>query len=218
MKNRKTRSAMRRMLFTLALVLVVAVASVGGTIAWLTDKTAPVMNTFTTADIDIELTETFNAKNDASSTENDTWNAKLVPGKEYAKDPKVTVKSGSEACWLFVHVADANNTHNGLTGKIVDYSVRTGADEWTAVPEHNGFYYRQVSATAADTSFYVLTGNTANPDGKVTINENLTKAQEEAIKNTTPTITVIAAAVQQDGVATVGDAWNKLPADFTSGT
>lgn len=58
MKNRKTRSAMRRMLFTLALVLVVAVASVGGTIAWLKVETTPVVNTFTVGDINITLTET----------------------------------------------------------------------------------------------------------------------------------------------------------------
>ena len=219
MKNRKTRSAMRRMLFTLALVLVVAVASVGGTIAWLTDKTDAVTNTFTTANIDIDLTETWNAKADENSTDYDTWNAKLVPGKEYAKDPKVTVNPGSEACWLFVHVAEANNTIN-TNDKVVEYTVRTGANEWTAVPGHDGFFYRTVDATNAATgvSYYVLTGNTTKPNGFVKINENLTKEQEEAFGAHTPTITVTAAAVQQDGVADVAAAWDKLPSAFTSGT
>ena len=218
MKNRKTRSAMRRMLFTLALVLVVAVASVGGTIAWLTDKTDPVTNTFTTANIDIDLTETWNAKKNESSADNDTWNAKLVPGKEYAKDPKVTVNAGSEACWLFVHVAEANNTIN-TNDKVVEYTVRTGANEWTAVPGHDGFFYRTVDATNAATgvSYYVLTGDTTNTHGFVKINENLTKTQEETFGQQTPTITVTAAAVQQDGIDTVTDAWNKLPAQFTTG-
>ena len=216
MKNRKTRSAMRRMLFTLALVLVVAVASVGGTIAWLTDKTDAVTNTFTTANIDIDLTETWNAMADENSTDYDTWNAKLVPGKEYAKDPKVTVNAGSEACWLFVHVAEANNEAVGLTGKVVDYTVHT---EWTPVPNHTGFFYREVDATtAAAVSYYVLTGNTTNPNGFVKINENLTKEQEEAFGAHTPTITVTAAAVQKDGVADVAAAWDKLPSAFTSGT
>lgn len=219
MKNRKTRSAMRRMLFTLALVLVVAVASVGGTIAWLTATTDTVTNTFTTANIDIGLTETWNAKENESSTENDTWRAKLVPGKEYAKDPKVTVNAGSEACWLFVHVAEANNTIN-TNDKVVSYTVRTGEDEWTAVEGHTGFFYRTVNAAtaAAGDSYYVLTGDTTNPNGFVKINENLTKTQEEAFGANTPTITVTAAAVQQDGINTVADAWSKLPAQFTSGT
>ena len=218
MKNRKTRSAMRRMLFTLALVLVVAVASVGGTIAWLTDKTDPVTNTFTTANIDIDLTETWNAMADENSTDYDTWNAKLVPGKEYAKDPKVTVNAGSEACWLFVHVAEANNTIN-TSDKVVSYTVRTGDGEWTAVPGHDGFFYREVDATtAAAVSYYVLTGNNTNPNGFVKINENLTKKQEEAFGANTPTITVTAAAVQKDGVADVTAAWAKLPSAFTSGT
>ena len=45
---------------SLALVLALAmivVCVVGGTLAWLTDKTAPVTNTFTYGDIGIELTE-----------------------------------------------------------------------------------------------------------------------------------------------------------------
>lgn len=211
------KKTLRKILPVLALVLVVAVASVGGTIAWLTAKTETVTNTFTTADINIELTETFNAKKSESSTQNDTWTAKLVPGKEYEKDPKVTVKSGSEACWLFVHVADVNNTIDGLNDSVVAYSVRTtGDDAWTAVPDHSGFYYRRVDAATEDKSFYVLT------DNKVTINANLTKTQEEAIRtaNTTPMITVTAAAVQQDGINDVITAWSKLPAEFTgtSGT
>ena len=53
-RQRKQRN--RRIAMTVALVLVVALASIGGTIAWLTDKTDPVVNTFTTADVDIDLT------------------------------------------------------------------------------------------------------------------------------------------------------------------
>ena len=78
MKNRKTRSAMRRMLFTLALVLVVAVASVGGTIAWLTATTDPVVNTFTYGNINIELTE----------TKPTNRQAKIIPGVDIDKDPQ----------------------------------------------------------------------------------------------------------------------------------
>lgn len=212
------KKTLRKVLPVLALVLVVAVASVGGTIAWLTDKTDPVTNTFTTANIGIGLTETWNAMKNENSTANDTWNAKLVPGAEYSKDPKVTVNAGSEACWLFIHVTEANNTIN-TNEQVVSYSVRTnGTDAWTAVFGHEGFFYRIVDATtaAAGTSYYVLTGDTTNPNGFVKINENLTKAQEEAFGRNTPTITVTAAAVQKDGVADVAAAWDKLPPAFTN--
>lgn len=216
-RQRKLRN--RRIAMTVALVLVVALASIGGTIAWLTDKTDPVVNTFTTADVDIDLTETWNTDKDNNGT-NESWSAPLVPGNIYEKDPKVTVNAGSEACWLFVHVAEANNTLSGLNGEIVQYSVLEG---WNAVTGHEGFYYREVNAATAKegTYYYVLAGGTNdNLNGQVTINSNLTKAQEKTIGTNTPTITITAAAVQKDNVDTVADAWSKLPTEFTgiSGT
>ena len=220
-RQRKLRN--RRIAMTVALVLVVALASIGGTIAWLTDKTETVTNTFTTADVDIDLTETWNAdSNDDDDIDNDHWEAKLVPGTSYAKDPKVTVNAGSEACYLFVHVVAENNTIGNLQGDIVQYSVRIGEGNWTPMSGHAGFYYREVDANTAKfgTSYYVLTGgaNNVNPDGQVTINSELTKAQETAIGSNTPTIKITAAAVQKENVATVTAAWDKLPAEFTGNT
>ena len=70
---------------TLLLSLALAVAiGIGGTLAWLTDKTESKVNTFTVGNIDIDLTET-------------TTNYKMVPGQTIDKDPKVTVEAGSEA-------------------------------------------------------------------------------------------------------------------------
>ena len=187
MKNRKTRSAMRRMLFTLALVLVVAVASVGGTIAWLTDKTDPVMNTFTVGDINIGLTETERTY-------------KIVPGVEIPKDPKVTVKANSEACWLFVKVEEANwpsAMESDTTTRKVKYDI---ADGWQLVPEQTNVYYREVSATTEDTDFAVL------KDNKVTVSQSLTK---DDIKNitTNPTLKFTAYAIQKEGFGTAAAAW-----------
>lgn len=206
MKNRKTRSAMRRMLFTLALVLVVAVASVGGTIAWLTATTAPVTNTFTVGDINIELKET--------KPENKT--AKIIPGTDIEKDPKVTVKAGSEACWLFVKVEEVNwptaKEADGTTRK-VKYAI---ADGWALVEEQTNVYYRVVDATTAATgvSYYVLKGDTTYANGVVTVSENLTKTEAEAIGNgnSAPKLTFTAYAVQKDNVDSAADAWAKIGA------
>ena len=199
MKNRKTRSAMRRMLFTLALVLVVAVASVGGTIAWLKVSTTPVVNTFTVGDINITLTESENL------------DLKMVPGKTINKDPKVTVEANSEACWLFVKVEEANwpsVTESNTTTRKVKYDI---ADGWQLVPGQTNVYYREVGATTADTDFAVL------KDNKVTVSQNLTKAEANAII-ASPTLTFTAYAVQKDGITDVTTAWTQASTATTSGT
>lgn len=218
-KKARTNNA-RRILLLVGLMSLVAVISIGGTIAWLTDQTEAVTNTFTTADIDIELTETWNADDPKDSdTQFDHWEAKLVPGTTYAKDPKVTVNAVSEPCWLFIKVTDTNNKINGLEGNVLSYSVNE--TNWTAVDGHTGFYYKEITTeTTAATSYNVLTGTTGYPDGFVTVNSGLTKAMEESMKTngTTPTITVMAAAVQHDNVSTVSDAWGKLPPEFTGVT
>lgn len=194
MKNRKTRSGLRRMLLTLALVLVVAVASVGGTIAWLTDETESVVNTFTVGDINIELNETTN-------------DYKMVPGNTINKDPKVTVKAGSEACWLFVKIEKSSNLDTFIT-----YEV---ADGWAALTGQDGVYYREVSAVTGltDTTFSVLKND------KVTVNTTVTKTMMEGLKvtgATRPTLTFTAYAVQKDNVNSAADAWTKL--DVSSST
>ena len=179
----------------LALVLVFAVA-VGGVVAWLTDKTGSVKNTFTVGDINITLTET--GTNDAGEK-----SYKMIPGTKLDKDPKVTVEANSEACYLFVKVEKGNNPDNYL-----DYSIDTAV--WMAVPEHEGFYYRTVAANEANQTFNVLTGN------KVTVKDTVTKDMiKDLTAATYPTLTFTAAAVQQENITTVDDAFKALPKDFT---
>lgn len=79
--------------FKKSIALLVAVSMIvgcviGGTLAWLTATTRPVTNTFTVGNVDITLAET-------------TANYKMVPGNTIDKDPTVTVRAKSEACWLF---------------------------------------------------------------------------------------------------------------------
>lgn len=194
MKNRKTRSAMRRMLFTLALVLVVAVASVGGTIAWLTATTEPVVNTFTYGNINIDLTETKPVNRQA----------KIIPGVDIEKDPKVTVKGGSEACWLFVKVEETGTFVANKVTYEVDTTANTGWTKLTGVNGVDNVWYREVGAVTADTDFNIL------KDNKVTVSNTLTK---EDIKNiTNPTLKFTAYAIQKEGTGTVAEAWAKIGA------
>ncbi len=176
----------------LAVTLLIGCA-IGGTVAWLTDKTTAVTNTFTYGDINITLAETTGT------------DYKIIPGKDINKDPKVTVKANSEACWLFVKVEEKGT----FVANKVTYSI---ADGWTKgdgtnIPEN--VYYREVDAVTADTDFAVLEGN------KVTVSDTLTK---EDIKNitTNPTLTFTAYAVQKDGIDTVEAAWEKVSPSTTN--
>lgn len=179
----------RSLALLLALVLAIGVAA-GGTIAWLVAKTDSVVNTFTYGDINIDLAETTGSS------------YKIIPGVDIKKDPKVTVKADSEACWLFVKVAEENwpaFTEADGTPKVT-YAI---ADGWTALTGVNGVYYREVGAVTADTSFGVL------KDDKITVSDELTKTDVKAIE-TNPTLTFTAYAVQKDGIADAAAAWAKV--------
>lgn len=177
-------------------VLLVA-GSVAGTLAYLTSKTGPVTNTFTFGDINITLTET-------KGTEiSDGRSFKVIPGDTVAKDPVVTVKAGSEACYLFIKVEETNNQIG--TEKVVNYTVNT---TWTALAGNPGVYYIEItSLTDIDTPYQVLKGgNPDNTTGQVLINSDLTKADLATLA--TPTLTFTAYAVQRANVADVAEAWN----------
>lgn len=174
--NRRRSVSSRAFIALLALVLVIGCVA-GGTVAWLVAKTEPVVNTFTYGNINIALAETTGT------------NYKVIPGTVIEKDPKVTVKAGSEACYLFVKVEKVG-TFTGMSYEI--------ADGWTALEGENGVYYRQVGSVTADTSFEVIKGN------KITVSSDLTK---ENIPTANPTLKITAYAVQQENIADAATAW-----------
>lgn len=183
--NRRRSVGMKTFVAMLALVLVIGCA-VGGTVAWLVSSTDAVVNTFTYGDINITLRET---------TGNDY---KIIPGVNIAKDPKVTVKKDSEACWLFVKVEEEGT----FVDNKVTYSI---ADGWTKgdgtkIPAN--VYYRAVDAVTNDTDFAVL------KDNKIYVSEELSKNDIQSI-SAQPKLTFTAYAVQKDGIADADTAWTK---------
>ena len=146
----------RTMALLAAMLLIVGVV-IGSTLAWLTAKTETVTNTFTTSDINIELKETKGTKTDDTH-----YSFKMIPGYTIEKDPKVTVKAGSEACFLFVKLEEENNFGDYMT-----YTV--DRSKWTLLEEGSNIYYQKVDATDADKSFEILNGNV------VTVRDTVTK-------------------------------------------
>ena len=143
--TKKTRAKVRRALLSISLVLVMMMMAVGGTIAWLTDNTDPIQNTFTVGNIDIDLTETPNTDTNNDKT-NDAWTAELIPGKEYAKNPKVIVKAGSEKCYLFVKATVANNTFD-TDKKYLQYTLFSTDTSWKLVPGETEVWYKEVDVS-----------------------------------------------------------------------
>lgn len=176
-----------------AAISLVMCTVIGGTVAWLVDKTAPVTNTFTYGDISIDLTETTGS------------NYKMMPGNTISKDPRVTVKAKSEACWLFVDIDKSEHFDKFMT-----YGVAQG---WTQLTEDaegkditaDLIFYRTVEATGDNPiDFNVLEGNT------VTVKNEVTKKDfEDYAKDNFPTLTFTAYAVQRDAVVTsAAQAWS----------
>lgn len=179
--NRRRSVSSRAFIALLALVLVIGCVA-GGTVAWLVAKTEPVVNTFTYGNINIALTETTGTS------------YKIIPGTDITKNPKVTVKGGSEACWLFVKVEESGT----FVADKVTYAIDNG---WTPLEGEKGVYYREVAAVTADTDFSVLEGN------KITVKDTLTKGDIKDIAATNPTLKITAYAVQQENIADAATAW-----------
>lgn len=165
-------ASVRSLALLLALVLLLG-GVIGGTIAWLADKSDDVVNTFTTSDITIELKET-------------TTEYKMIPGWTIDKDPKATVVAGSEDCYLFVKIEESENFKDFMSYEI--------ADGWTKLAD--GVYYMIFDSKSTDenkpvmgTAYSILKGD------KVTVNSDVTK---EAMNKLTdePTLTFTAYAVQ----------------------
>ena len=171
---------MKKTLITILATVLVCACIVGGTLAWLTDKTDTIENTFTVGKVDIELTET-------------TGNTyKMIPGNTITKDPKVTVKAGSEACWVFVKIEAID---------VADYLTYTVDANWAALDGVAGVYYIQqndLSAATDDVSYPVLAGNA------VTVKNNVSTISG------TPTLKFTAYAIQTSDSAdldTAAEAW-----------
>ena len=177
----KTRT---KALLTVACALLLVVATVFGTVAYLTAKTDTVKNTFTVGKVNVDLAET-------TGTEYE-----IVPGVNITKDPKVTVKTGSEDSYVFVKVEKTNWPASGVT--------YTMGDDWTALTGVDDVYYHKYTAEATDVSWNVIKNNT------ITVSKDLTTADCETIAANPPALSFTAYAIQESGFTTAQDAWAEV--------
>lgn len=204
MKHHRNNSKLNKKIIAMLsvfimLALVVIGNSVSGTVAWLVSKPESTVSTFTLGDINITL-----AESDFGSQ------PKIIPGVDIKRDPKVTVKANSEACWLFVKVEERNwpdfEEENGT--RKVSYSVNNG---WNVLTNNPGVYFREVSAEDAQKGidYTVLAGNESCPSGVIKVSQELTKEEINSIRSSEkqPSLTFTAYAVQRAGIDTAAAAW-----------
>lgn len=212
--RRARKSLSRKALVVLSLMMVLVLAAVGGTVAWLTAKTGTITNTFTVGDIDIDLYEHLRNTDgslktgitDTDVTRSGIDDYKIIPGVDLNKDPTVVVKAGSEACWVFVKVEETawpQVKEDDETTLKIAYAIDSA---WTALDKEKypGVYYIQqtdLSSSVNDAVYNVLANK------KVTVSDTLTKKDADDLKNTSIALKFTAYAIQQATFATAEDAW-----------
>lgn len=215
----------KKILAMILAVVLLMTATIAGTIAWLTDDTDTVENTFTVGDIEIDLDE----KDVDDSTEDkdrDIANSyKLIPGTKYVKDPTVTVKNKSEACYLFIKVDDnwsvtdnkgtADDTTDDVSYKLSDYlTYSVDGTKWAPLNDANsdgiaddGVYYYKGDLLNAqltkDETITILTGEGEGEyaKGYITVKDTVTKKMMSLLNdNNLPKLTFKAYAIQQANI------------------
>ena len=184
---------------------------VAGTLAWLKDETVTVQNTFTTSGIDIDLNE-----NGATDDNQDTVfekNYKMIPGYTLEKDPKVTVKKGSEDCYVFIEVIKSSNLDDFISYQIDD----TNWTKLTGSTATNDVYFKIVNASNADDDIELR----ILEDDVVTVKSTVTTSDMETLKNGVtagtahyPSLTFKAYAIQRANGNNTNfepvEAWNTI--------
>ena len=206
---------MKKTIAIVALVVLVAVASVLGTLAYLT-STDTVKNTFTVGKVNITLDEAEVDMNGVAVTPAKRVKKneyKLMPGHTYTKDPMVTVLAGSEPSYIKMTVtfSKANELDAIFAPTGADLtSIFKGYDSANWIAKGNTkdaaantrtyeFWYKEtVGAPTADVALDALFDS-------ITIPGEITKEQLATIEGMT--ITVNAYAIQADGFANAEAAW-----------
>lgn len=221
-KNTKTA------LVVVCAILLVA-ASIMGTLAYLTDTTDEVKNTFSVGKVTITLDEAKINTNgepldedgkvvdDANLAERVTENTYvMIPGHEYTKDPTIHVAADSEDCYLFVTIDNGiASVEHTIAGQLdrTDTGIRY---KWTAVEGYSNLYCYTVDGDLKKPNV-VHGGSTPYVFKTITIDETATYAQLEALKNADAKIEINAYAVQVDGFKgkTAMEIWEAAFADNT---
>lgn len=187
--------------------LLLVVASVMGTLAFLTSTTDVVKNTFTVGNVAIDLDEAkvdvYGDKKDGEKrVKENTY--KLIPGHEYIKDPTIHVKAGSEVCYLFVSVSNDIAAIEATGDTTIAKQMEN--NRWKELTGETGVYYLEATFDARE----------KKEDIDVPVFATFTIAQNATLPEDTTDVTVeiTAYAIQADGFDSASEAWAAAKAEL----
>ena len=222
----------RKAILLVLCVICLVVASVMGTLAYLTDTEA-VTNTFTVGKVGLSLDET-DTDNSSADKDRDQANVyHLLPGHTYDKDPIVHIDSDSEDCWVFVKVENGinlieaeNTAATADTPAYNDLHTQITANGWTEL-EVTGVtvtgeteaktvrvYYKSWDKDAENVSYNLDVFANFKIDGTKAVNSGANNQTTfningyESASNENSLIKVTAYAIQADGINSPADAWS----------
>lgn len=195
-----------KVVLALACAVLLAGASIMGTLAYLTSTPDAVVNTFTIGNnIEITLDEAKVDTNGKEITGQSAARVKanaytLMPGYTYDKDPTVHVTANSSDSYVFVKVENGISAFEATTNTIASQIAAHG---WTQLKVNNvdvaGVYYKTYTQSATATDLVVF------ENFVVADNANEVSGWTAA---TQKTITVTAYAIQSDSFTDAAAAWN----------
>ena len=188
----------KKVFVTVLCAAALVVASVLGTMAYLTSQTETVTNTFTVGNVAITLDETdvtpMGVKDTDARVQGNEY--KLIPGHTYIKDPTVHVDENSETSWLFVKVDNGISDLEATGNTTIAEQMK--AKGWTLVTGTTNVYAYAQKVTAGQ---------------DIKVFENFTIKGNAAVADyADKTITIEAYAIQADGFGTAAEAWAAAPA------
>lgn len=190
----------KKLMKTIGCLALVGAIGVGATLAYLSDSTSTLKNTFVIGNgIDITLTEQ-NVNDPTKRVEegNTQEYPELVPGVEYVKDPTTTVKANSNDCYVFMYVEGADEfvKYDVDGDKIGDFIIQEwGNRDWVKVSSKEGEeldgWYCHVA---------IVPEKTQDQDLTPLFNKVAVEQYSKVVNKDIPAIVIKSVAVQADGL------------------
>lgn len=193
----------KKLITTLGALSLAAVLSVGGTVAYLTDKET-VTNRFTVGSVEIDLTE----ENWAEEEHQD-----LQPGETVKKDPKITNQGVNDAyVYLEVVVPKANIITAAEDGTRLNGGSSTSQELFTFTPNENWTLLKRHDNSSAVIYLFSYDKILANGESTNTLFDTMTFANviEGQIEGENYNVYVHAFAIQ---TANTGDGSGDIPSE-----
>ena len=225
----------RKFVNTAVMMMLVAAISVGVTLAYFTDETSGVTNTFVVGEIgELTLEETDTKLDNDNSANTNTYI--VVPGVEIEKDPKVTftydtqiLKEQQRPAYVFITVSGSGWEYDENSREFTSKAIKDNEEvivaektmKWDIASEWNFLKNDKVAGkdvcvfyhlvNPQDTDYQEFKEKSIINGNKIAVDENLvTKDNVKELSTSVSTLEFRAYAIQSEAMKDAEDAWSKL--------